>query len=128
MVERFEELKVWQQAHELMLKIYDVSTTFPIEEKYNLTSQIRRATLSIPTNIAEGFGRYHYKENIKFLYGARGSLSEVKSLLHAAKDLNFIKKEFFNELYTRCENVGRPLNKYIETIWHKYQKSLNSMT
>lgn len=81
-----------------MLLIYDVTSSFPKEETFNLTSQLRRSALSVPANIAEANGRYHYAETIHFLYNARGSAEEVRSHLQAALDLKFINKTKYMDM------------------------------
>ena len=86
----FEDLKVWQNSIDFSKNIYKLTKSFPKEETYGLTSQIRRASLSIALNIAEGKGRYHKKEFIQFLYLARGSLYEVITCLKLAEQLNYL--------------------------------------
>ena len=90
-INNFYELDAWKKGHELLLVIYKITKSFPKEEVYGLTSQIRRAAVSITNNIAEGFSRYHYKEKSNFYYNARGSVSEVQNLLIVAKDVGYIK-------------------------------------
>src|SRR3989344_9683354 len=109
----FKQLNIWRESHKLMLKIYDLSGNFPKEEVYNLVSQIRRASLSVPANIAEAQGRYHYAETIHFLYNARGSAEEVRSLLTAAKDLSFISKNEYQELETAYLGLVKGINSFI---------------
>ena len=89
----FEDTPVWQRAHGLVLKIYEISTRFPKEEMYTLTSQIRRAVISVEANIAEAFGRYHYLNKLNFYYNARGSLEESKSHWITTKDLKYITQD-----------------------------------
>ena len=85
----FEDLLAWQKAHELMLFVHDkVVPILPPFEKRNLADQLRRASKSIPANIAEGHGRFYFRETVRFCYTARGSLSETENHLIAAKDLN----------------------------------------
>ena len=88
----FEKLDVWHKAMELAGTIYKTTQSFPAHEQFGLTSQIRRAAVSIPLNIAEGKGRYHTKEFVRFLYNARGSLYEVVTLLKLAKDLQYLNQ------------------------------------
>jgi four helix bundle protein len=88
----FENLTVWQNSIEFSKNIYELTNYFPKEEFYGLTSQIRRAAVSISLNIAEGKGRYHKKEFIQFLYLARGSLYEVITCLKLAQQLNYLPK------------------------------------
>ena len=86
-----KDLKVWQESMTLVIKIYKVSENFPKHEVYGLSSQIRRAAVSIPSNIAEGAGRKGGKEFARFLYIALGSLSEVETQLEISKRLDYIK-------------------------------------
>src|SRR3989344_2610806 len=116
MADDFKKLKIWQQSHELMLKVYEITTRFPKEETYNLISQLRRAALSVPANIAEAQGRYHYAETIHFLYNARGSAEEVRSLLTAAKDLSFISKNEYQELETAYLGLVKGINSFIKSL------------
>ena len=116
MADDFKELKIWQQSHKLMLKVYEITARFPKEEAYNLTSQLRRAALSVPANIAEAQGRYHYAETIHFLYNARGSAEEVRSLLTAAQDLSFIDKKVYQELEADYLGLVKGINSFIKSL------------
>lgn len=89
-VKSFEELTIWQEARELTNRIYILSKRFPKEELYGLTSQIRRASVSIMSNVAEGFNRRSTKEFINFLIISRASISEVQNDLYISLDLNYI--------------------------------------
>jgi len=89
-INTFEDLEAWQIAHQFVLEVYRITKKFPKDELYGLVSQLRRAALSITSNIAEGFSRYHYNDKIRFYYNARGSMSEVKNGFILAKDLNYI--------------------------------------
>ena len=86
-MQRFTELKVWQRAHALVLEIYRISTSFPQEERFGVTSQLRRAITSVPTNIAEGSRRQGQQEYSRFLNVAQGSAAEVEYLLILSRDL-----------------------------------------
>ncbi|PIR95079.1 four helix bundle protein [Candidatus Falkowbacteria bacterium CG10_big_fil_rev_8_21_14_0_10_37_6] len=97
-IKYFIDLKAWHKNHELVLEIYKINKQFPKEELYGLSSQIRRAVVSITSNIAEGFGRYYFKEKIRFYTIARGSATEVQNQLIIAKDLCYITKEEFNKI------------------------------
>ncbi len=112
----FEETPVWQNAHSLVLKIYEISRAFPREELYNLVSQIRRAAVSIETNIAEAFGRFHFLDKTNFYYNARGSTEEVKSLLITAKDLHYISNDGYEKMRFDLENLGQELNLVINSV------------
>jgi four helix bundle protein len=116
MAKDFSSLQIWQVSHKLMLTIYDVTASFPKAEEFNLTSQIRRAALSIPTNIAEASGRYHDQETIHFIYNARGSSEEVRSLLLAAHDLKYLSKVKYNELEKAYERLIISINSFIKSI------------
>src|SRR3989344_8351384 len=98
MAEGFEKLKIWQACERLVVKIYELTAKFPREEVYNITSQLRRAALSVPTNIAESQGRYHNAESIHFLFNARGSVQEMRSLIRTATDLKYINLNIMEEL------------------------------
>ncbi len=93
-----KDLIVWQKSMTLVKELYRITQSFPKEEMYGITSQIRRAAVSIPSNIAEGYGRGHEKELIQFLYIALGSASELETQLIICKDIGYINEAVFNEL------------------------------
>ena len=101
----YKKLKVWELSHELTLMVYQKSSAFPKEEMFGLTSQIRRASSSIPTNIAEGCGRYSSKELSHFLNISLGSANETSYLLFLAKDLNYITAQDFEILENKIEQI-----------------------
>ena len=104
------KLIVYQKAHQLVLKIYEVTKEFPKDEQFGLTSQLRRAAVSIPSNIVEGKARGSSKEYKRFLLMARGSLEEVKYQLLLAKDLRYIDENMYAEVLNLAKEVGRTLN------------------
>ncbi|WP_031514140.1 four helix bundle protein [Desulfofalx alkaliphila] len=110
------KLIVWQKAHQLVLKTYDLTKSFPKEELFGLTSQIRRAAVSIPSNIVEGKARGSNKEYKRFLLMARGSLEEVKYQLLLAKELKYIDENRYKEALKSAEEVGRLLNGLMVSI------------
>jgi four helix bundle protein len=112
-IRTFTDLIVWQEAHRLVLTIYKITKKFPKEEMYGLVSQMRRAVVSITSNIAEGFSRRSYKEKTQFYYTALGSLTEVKSQLLIAKDVKYIKKIEFEKIDNQIIDVHKLLNKFI---------------
>jgi len=112
-VKSFEELTIWQEARELTSKIYILSKRFPKEELYGLTSQIRRASVSIMSNIAEGFNRRSTKEFINFLIISRASISEVQNDLYISLDLNYINKKDFETIYNHAQKISMSINKLI---------------
>lgn len=109
----FEGLSVWQKSKDLILEIYRYTKSFPKEEVYNLTSQIRRAALSVAANIAEAFGRYHYLDKNKFYYNARGSLEELRSHFIISKELSYISNDIFDKLNKQFNEISEELNKII---------------
>lgn len=109
----FENVKAWQLARNFRKDIYNITKYFPKEELYCLTSQIRRAAISIHSNIAEGYGRYNFQENIQFCRIARGSANEVIDQLYIALDEEYIDAESFNNLYIQGRNVEAAINGYI---------------
>lgn len=111
----FEDLIVWQKAHKLMLDAYEFVKLLPNEEKYNRIPQLKRAASSIPANIAEGYGRYHYQENIQFCRQARGSLAETINHIIAARDLKQALEAECVKLLTQCKEVKLLLNGYIRS-------------
>ena len=110
------KLQVWKLAHQLTLDVYRVSNDFPSSEKYGLTNQIRRSVSSVPTNIIEGQGRQYKKEFVQFLYIAKGSLEEANYQLFLAKDLNYISKEKYNQLFEMCTRIKMMLYKLIKSL------------
>lgn len=97
-IKSFTDLNAWREAHVLAVSIYTVTKNFPSEEQFGLTNQIRRAAVSITSNIAEGFGRRSVKDRTYFYDMARASLAEVQSQLMIARDVGYIVREKFNEL------------------------------
>ncbi len=109
-IKSFEDLPVWKDARKFTNKIYKLTNKFPKEELYGLTSQIRRATVSIMSNIAEGFDRRSDKELSNFLSMARGSSSEVQNDLYIALDLKYISKEDFTIMYQEAKKIAKQIN------------------
>ena len=93
LVQRFTELKVWQRSHQLVLAVYRLSKAFPADERYGLLSQLRRAVLSVPTNIAEGSKRQGRQDYARFLNISEGSLAETEYPLMVGRDLGYVKPE-----------------------------------
>lgn len=109
-IKDFYQLDAWKENHKLTLMIYKETKSFPKEEKYGITDQLRRAASSITANIAEGFGRYHYGDKIRFYYQARGSLKEVQNFLFLAKDLEYLDEEVTKTLYQQAKKGERLIN------------------
>ncbi len=112
-IERFEDIIAWQLAKELTVSIYSL---FEKSNDYGFRDQIQRASISIMNNIAEGFERKTNNEFKQFLYIAKGSCGEVRSMLIIAKDLNKMSMEHYNELFNKAEIISRMLSNFIKTL------------
>jgi four helix bundle protein len=112
----FRNLKVWEKAHQLALAIYQATAAFPKNEQYGLTSQIRRACVSIPANIAEGCGRSGDAELARFLQIAMGSASELEYHLLLARDLNLLNSSDYEHLANGVTEVKRMLTSFIQKL------------
>ena len=106
----FENLEVWQESRKLVKALYLASENFPKEEKYGLTNQIRRAGISVSSNIAEGSNRWSNKDKARFYEIAYGSLMEVLNQLILSNDLGFLKTDKLNELRINIDKISRMLN------------------
>ena len=109
-IKSFEDLTIWQESRKYTNKIYILTNKFPKEELYGLTSQIRRAAVSITSNIAEGFDRRSDKELSNFLSIARGSTAEVQNNLYIALDLKYVSQTEFNQLYQEAKKIAQQIN------------------
>jgi four helix bundle protein len=112
-IESFKDLKIWQLGMAIVEGVYELTKKFPREELYGLTSQMRRAAVSIPANIAEGFRRYHPKEHKQFLSIAMGSAAESETELLFAEKLKFISGDDLKILVSKLESLGRMLTTVI---------------
>lgn len=112
----FTSLEIYQLAEKIIIEVYKITQSFPKEEIYGITSQLRRAAISIALNIAESYGRYHFKNKISFLYNSRGSLLETKSTILISYKLGFLKEEEKNRLIEEVDNLGVKLNNYIQYL------------
>jgi len=116
MITTFRDLKVWQEADKLANKIFDLTEQFEKKYLYDLTNQLRRASLSIPTNIAEGCASFHTKEFLQFLNIARRSLSETNYLVDFAHRREQLNKVHFRELCDTMDSVGKMINALITSL------------
>ena len=114
--ERWERLDVWKLSDNLAYKVYVLTKSFPKDEIYGLTSQLRRAALSIPTNIVEGYSRKGDKELSRFLNISLGSMAETKYLLHFAHRLNLIGNQEYEDLKADYDNLGKMLWKFYKSL------------
>ena len=112
-----DSLQVWQRSMAFAKRVLlEVVPHLPVEEKWAMANQIRRAVQSIPANIAEGYGRFYYQEGVRFCYIARGSLEEVYSFLVLANELGYLQKEQFQDLVDEIRELHRMLNGYISFL------------
>jgi len=112
----FTQLTVWQKAHSLVLRIYQITKNFPAEERFGLISQMRRAAVSVPANIVEGFKKRGKADKINFYNIAQGSLEESRYYLILSKDLGFILEDTRLELWNLSEEIAKMLNGLITSI------------
>ncbi|MGB8919011.1 MAG: four helix bundle protein [Candidatus Sulfotelmatobacter sp.] len=112
----YKDLVAWQKSMDLVTGTYRATAGFPKDELFGLTSQLRRAAVSIPSNIAEGQGRLAEKEFRYFLGQARGSLMEVETQLQIAENLGYLQKEQMASLFQKCAEVGRILNGLLASV------------
>ena len=115
-IERFEEIQAWQKARELVRNIYDTTSKEDFARDYSLKDQIRRASVSVMSNIAEGYARQTDKEFNQFLHIALGSVAEVQSQLYIARDLSYISEEEFNRIYELSSEVARLITGFIKYL------------
>ena len=108
----FRELLIWQRGHELALRVYMTTDTFPEAERFGLTNQLRRAAVSIPSNIAEGFERNSSKDFAHFLIIARGSIAEVQAQILLARDLNYLSPQECDKILENSTEVHKMLNAF----------------
>jgi len=115
----FEQLHVWQQAHSFVLDIYRITKLFPKEEIYGLTSQFKRAAVSIPANIAEGYRKRGIKDKLRFYNISQGSADECMYYIILSRDLKYISIDVYEQLYNQLDLVSRLLNSYCKAIINK---------
>lgn len=111
---KFTDLDAWQQTHKLVLEIYEITKKFPKEEMFGLVNQMRRAVISITSNIAEGFSRNSFKEKLQFYSRAQGSVTELQNQLIAAKDIGYISEEEFSNIAQQTVKVHKIINGLIK--------------
>ena len=121
MARDFKNIKAWQYADDLAVLVYSKTKSFPKEELYGLTSQLRRAVVSVPTNIAEGASREHKKEYLHFLYVARGSIAEAEYLLHLSRRIGYLK----DDEYRQVEDLRKEAAKTLQGLINSVKKEAN---
>ena len=112
----YRQLFVWKQAHGLALEIYRRTASFPDTERFGLTAQLRRASISVVSNIAEGSGRRNERDHVRFLRIARGSVCEVECQLLLSRDVGYLDPATWRVLDSHCREVGKMLNGLIRSL------------
>jgi len=120
MLKSFKELNVWKKSYNLCLRVYKITKKYPKEEIYGLVSQLRRVAVSIPSNIAEGYGRKTTLDYIRFLYIANGSVCELETQILLSGDLCYIKRDVLNEITGDIAEVERMLKGLITSLEKKH--------
>jgi len=118
-INSYRDLEVWQKAMELVTDIYKVTHTYPKEELYGLINQLRRASVSVPANIAEGWGRGTTKEYIQFLRIARGSLLELETLMTISHNLGYVNAQDPEPIFKKIQEINKMINALIKSLKHK---------
>lgn len=126
-LESYRDLEVWKQTKDLVRLIYQVTKAFPKEEQFGLTNQLRRASVSIPSNIAEGCGRNHSKDSIQFFFISRGSLYELETQIIIACDLSYITIEEQNSILDNIKSCKRLLNGFINYFQNRRDQQLTTI-
>lgn len=116
MPRNFYKLEIWKLSYDLSLELYQITKTFPKEEQNNLISQIRRASTSVPLNITEGSTRPSKKAYLQFLNYAYGSIREIEVLILFSKDLGYISKDIYLDLYEKINKISRKLFTFIKKV------------
>ncbi len=125
MTKSFEDLYVWQRAHQFVLSVYRATRLFPDFEKFGLSSQFQRAAVSIPANIAEGYRKLGQSDKLRFLNIAQGSLEECKYYCILSRDLGYVDIDTYELMYTEVNEVSYLLNSYVKGILdNKYKNSM----
>ena len=123
----FEELEVWKIAHVFTLEVYKVTEAFPKNELFGLVSQLRRASVSITVNIAEGYKKKGKSDKLRLFYISRGSMEECRYYIILGKDLNYFGMDVYSLLIEKLEQTSRLLSAYCHSISHS-QNKLDSLT
>ena len=113
---KFEEVIAWQRAHQFVLAVYRITKVFPSEEVYGLTSQFRRAAMSIEANIAEGYKKLSKADKLRFMNISQGSIEECRDYLLLSRDLQYIDEQQFSELFVLIEDTSKMLYLYCNGI------------
>jgi four helix bundle protein len=123
-IKHFKDIEAWKLARELRIAVYRVIKKLPAEERYDLASQLRRAAISCTANIAEGYGRFHFQENIQFCRISRGSMYETQDHLITCLDNEYISKEEYGSIWGLTEHAIRVLDGYIRYLKKQHKRNL----
>ena len=118
-ISTYKDLIVWQKSIALVISVYSLTKKFPNDEKFGIVAQINRAIVSIPNNIAEGWGRESSKNYVQFLRIARGSLMEIETLILISKNLDYINEQDYIDLTKQIDEVGKILHGLIKSVQQK---------
>jgi four helix bundle protein len=113
-ITRFEDLTVWQKAHQMVLHVYRTTGSFPTEERFGLSSQMRRAAVSVPANLAEGFKKRGVRDKLNFYNIAQGSLEELRYYLILSKDLGYVSENW--QMVENADEIARMLHGLIKSV------------
>lgn len=116
MARGFYELEIWKKGYSLLMDIYGITSTFPLEEKYSLCSQIKNSANSVIANIAESHGRYYFADKVRVLYTARGEVEEIRSHLRVALGIKYISEELFKKIDYEYKGLSRGISVYIKSL------------
>ncbi len=116
MAKGFYDLNIWEKGYALLMEIYEITATFPKEEKYGLSGQMRDSANSVIANIAEAHGRCYFADKARVLYTSRGECEETRSHLRAASGLKYIDKKVFGKLYQEYEGLSKGISSFIRTL------------
>jgi four helix bundle protein len=116
MAKGFYDLNIWKKGYALLMEIYKITATFPKEEKYGLSGQIRDSATSIIGNIAEAHGRYYFADKVRVLYTSRGECEETRSHLRVSLGLKYIDKKVFERLDKEYEGLSKGISSFIRTL------------
>ena len=125
---KFEELEIWKESIKFTSDVYRITKTFPAEERFGLTQQLRNAAISISLNIAEGSGRYHNRDFLQFLQISIGSLYEVVSGVFIAKNQEYISDKDFKNTYLEAEKIAKMINAFISYLKRTDKRSKKQTT
>jgi four helix bundle protein len=120
MLKNYKELNVWQKSYKLCLDVYRITAGFPKEEKFGLTSQVRRSAVSVPSNIAEGYGRKTTADYVRYLYIAYGSNCELETQMMLSRDLDYIDNAAIKESIEKINEVERMVKALIKSLEDKH--------